>query len=136
MLRAPRLRRHLPEVRVHGLVGSKQYFGDSFPGPSLQHTSRRKTSAKDFVCMSRVAIDWVHPVFSHGQLSTASSRARVSTNCITVLLPESDFCTPNVVYQELLVHPITYNVARVLRLCCSVSCYLFQFQPRLATAGY
>jgi hypothetical protein len=103
-----------------------------FPGPLAPAYITTQNDCQR-LCMSRVAIDWNHPEFSYGQLSTASSRARVSTNCVTVLLPESDFCTPNAVYQELLVHPITYNVARALRLCCSVSCSLFQFPHVIPT---
>jgi ATP-dependent DNA helicase PIF1 len=52
--------------------------------------------------LDKVAVDLTRPVFSHGQLYTALSRARNRRDC-AVLLPDGQSTTRNVVYSELLV---------------------------------
>ncbi|KAK4517984.1 uncharacterized protein ATC70_001333 [Mucor velutinosus] len=51
--------------------------------------------------LRKVAVDLRSPVFTHGQLYVAMSRA-TSTNGMTILLPENTVHTQNVVYPEVL----------------------------------
>ena len=82
---------------------------DNFPVPGFTRTqfpiltcfALTMNKAQGHSCGGRIGLDLLDHCFSHGQLHVALSRTNYPSN-VTILTPESNVTTRNVVYPEIL----------------------------------